>query len=93
VSADKLRKLLDSLNELRSSVYKRRQEKTVLRSALLPVKTEVDLVFPLGMTSQSKIIQFNFECIGSLRHYVTFLNFTNVSKCLMTFKADTLPVT
>jgi hypothetical protein len=39
VSADKLRKLWDSLSELRSSVCERRLERTVLRLALLPVKT------------------------------------------------------
>jgi hypothetical protein len=39
VSAGKLRKLLDSLSELRSSVYERRLERTVLRPAVFPVKT------------------------------------------------------
>ena len=39
VSAVKLKKLWDSLSELRSSVYERRLERTVLRLALLPVKT------------------------------------------------------
>jgi hypothetical protein len=39
VSAGKLRELWDSLNELRSSVCERRLERTVLRPALLPVKT------------------------------------------------------
>jgi hypothetical protein len=39
VSAGKLRKLWDSLSELRSSVCERRLERTVLRPALLPVKT------------------------------------------------------
>jgi hypothetical protein len=39
VSAGKLRKLWDSLRELCSSVYERRLERTVLRPALLPVKT------------------------------------------------------
>jgi len=38
VSAGKLRKLLDSLNELRSSLCERRLERTVLRPALLPIK-------------------------------------------------------
>jgi hypothetical protein len=38
-SAGKLRKLWDSLCELRSSVCERRLERTVLRPALLPVKT------------------------------------------------------
>jgi hypothetical protein len=39
VSASKLGKLWDSLSELRSSLCERRQEKTVLKPALLPVKT------------------------------------------------------
>jgi len=39
VSAGKLRELWDSLSELRSSLWERRLEKTVLRAALLPVKT------------------------------------------------------
>ena len=39
VSAGKLRKLWDSLSELRSSLCERRLERTVLRPALLPIKT------------------------------------------------------
>jgi hypothetical protein len=39
VSAGKLRKLWDSLSELRSSLRESRLERTVLRTALLPVKT------------------------------------------------------
>ena len=39
VSAGKLRKLCDSLSELRSSLCVRRLERTVLSPALLPVKT------------------------------------------------------
>ena len=39
VSADKLRKLWDSLSELCSSLCGRRLERTGLRPALLPVKT------------------------------------------------------
>ena len=39
VSAGNLRKLWDSLNELRSSVCERRLERTVLRPVLLPTKT------------------------------------------------------
>jgi len=39
VSAGKLRELWDSLGELRSSVCERRLQRTVLRPALLPVKT------------------------------------------------------
>jgi hypothetical protein len=39
VSAGKLRKLWDSLSELRSSMCERRLERTVLKPELLPVKT------------------------------------------------------
>ena len=39
VWAGKLRELWDSVRELRSSVCERRLERTVLRPALLPVKT------------------------------------------------------
>jgi hypothetical protein len=39
VLAGKLRKLWDSLSELRSSLCERRLERTVLRPVLLPVKT------------------------------------------------------
>ena len=39
VLAEKLRKLWDSLSELRSSLCERRLERTVLRPALLPVIT------------------------------------------------------
>jgi hypothetical protein len=39
VSTGKLRKLWDSLNELRSSLCERQLERIVLRPALLPVKT------------------------------------------------------
>jgi len=38
VLADKLRKMWDSLSELRSSLCERRLERKVLRPALLPVK-------------------------------------------------------
>jgi hypothetical protein len=39
VSAGKMRKLWDSLSELRSSLCERQLERTVMRPALLPVKT------------------------------------------------------
>jgi len=39
VSAGKLRKLWDSLSQLRSSLCERRLEKAVLKLALLSVKT------------------------------------------------------
>ena len=55
MSAGKLRKLWDSLSELRSSLCEI-LERTVLRPALLPVKTaQFTQFFPSGMTSHSKI--------------------------------------
>jgi hypothetical protein len=67
VWAGKLRKLWDSLSELRNSLCERRLERTVLRRALLPVKTaQFTQFYPSGMTSHSKIAQFNWECIGAL---------------------------
>ena len=68
VLAGKLRKLWYSLNELRSSVCERRLERTVLRPALLSVKTaQFTQFFPSCMTSLSKIAQFNWQFIGCLR--------------------------
>ena len=65
VSAGKLRKLWDSLSELRSSLCEIQLERTVLSPALLPVKTaQFTHFFPSGMMSHSKISQFNWECIG-----------------------------
>jgi len=60
VSAGKLKKLWDSPSELRSPVCERRLERTLLRPALLSVKTaHFTKFFPSGMTSHSKIAQFN----------------------------------
>jgi len=67
VSAGKLRKLWDFLSELRSSLCERRLERTVLRpDAIACQNCAVYSVFPSGMTSHSKIAQFNWECIGRL---------------------------
>ena len=70
VSAGKLRKLSDSLSELRSSLCERRLEMTVLRPALLHAKTaQFTQFFGSDMTSHSKITQFNWQCTGRLRNY------------------------
>ena len=62
VPIGKLRELWDSPSELRSSLCERRLEKTVLRPALLPVKTAQFTQFFLSdVTSRSKIVQF--ECV------------------------------
>ena len=66
VSAGKLRKLWDFLSELRSCLCERRQDRTVLRPALLSVKTaQFTQSFHASMMSHSKIAQFNWE-----RHYI-----------------------
>ena len=66
VSAGKLRKLWDSLSELRSFLCERRLERTVVRPALLTVKTaQFTKFFPSGMTSHSFIAHFNW---GRIRH-------------------------
>jgi hypothetical protein len=65
VSAGKLRKMWDSLSGLRSYLCERRLERTVLRTEILPVKTaQFTQFFHSGMTSQSKIAQFNCENMG-----------------------------
>jgi hypothetical protein len=74
MAAAKLRKLWDSLSELRSSVCERRLERTVLRPAPLPVKTaQFTQFYPSIMTSHSKIAQFNWECIGRFRQCVCLI--------------------
>jgi len=75
VSAGKLRKLWDTMSELRSSLCERRLERTVLRPALLSVKTAKfnRFFFSSGMTSQCKIVQYNYECIGCLTNIVGYL--------------------
>jgi hypothetical protein len=67
VSADKLRKLWDSLSEMRSSLCKRRLERTILRPALLPVKTAQFTQFFRQVWRYSKIAHINCECIGRFR--------------------------
>jgi hypothetical protein len=64
VSAGKLRKLWDSLSELRSSQCERRLERTVEACAIARQTCAVYTVFLSGMTSHSEIAQFNRECIG-----------------------------
>jgi len=74
MAAGKLRKLWDSLSELRSSLYERQLERPVLRPALLPVKTApFTQFFPSIMTSHSKIEQFNWEAIGRFRKCVCLI--------------------
>ena len=64
VSAGKLRKLWDSLSELRSSVCERRLERTSSEAcAIASQNCAVYSVFPSGMTSHSKTFLFNWECM------------------------------
>ena len=58
VSAVKLRKLWDSLGELRSSLCERRLDSSEA-CAIACKNCAVYSVFPSGMTSHSKIAQFN----------------------------------
>jgi hypothetical protein len=65
VSAGKLRKLWNSLSELRSSVWKTTGKDSFEACAIACQNCAVYSIFPSGMTSHSKIAQFNWECIGS----------------------------
>jgi len=64
VSAGKMRKLWDSLSGLRGSVCERRLERS---SEACAIAYQNCAVFPSGMTSHSKIAQFNWECIAPFR--------------------------
>ena len=62
VSAGKLRKLWDSLSERRSSVWKTTEKDSSEACVMACQNWEIYSVFPSGMTSHSKIVQFNWEC-------------------------------
>jgi len=66
VSAGKLRKLWDSLSELRSSVCERRLENQFWGLRYCLQNCAVYSVFPSGMTLHSKVAQFNWQYIGPL---------------------------
>jgi hypothetical protein len=60
VSARKLRKLCDSLSELGSSLFERRLERTSSEACAITCQNcAVYSVYPSGITSHSKIAQFN----------------------------------
>jgi hypothetical protein len=61
------RKLWDSLSELRSSLCERRLERTVLRPALLPVKTAQFTQFFRQVLRHTLKSLFNWECIAPLK--------------------------
>ena len=71
VSAGKPRKLWDSLSELRSSVWKTTGKGSSEACAMACQNWAVYSVFPSGMTSHSKIAQFNWKCTGRLRKQCT----------------------
>jgi hypothetical protein len=67
VSAGKLRKLWDSLSELHSSLCERRLDRTVLRPALLPIKTaHFSRVSPQVWRHTVKSLSLTEGCIGRL---------------------------
>jgi hypothetical protein len=62
--AGKLRKLWEFLSDLRSSVCARRMERAILRPAQIACQNCTGYSdFPSGMTSHSKIAQFNWQFI------------------------------
>ena len=65
VSAGRLRKRWDSLSELRSSLSEKTTVKDSSEACAIDCQNcTVYSVFPSGMTSHSKIAQFNWECTG-----------------------------
>ena len=64
VSVVKLRKLCDSLSELRGSLCERRLEITFLRTMVFSIKTAQFTQFSVRYDFTSKIAQLNWECIG-----------------------------
>jgi hypothetical protein len=86
VSAGKLRKLWDSLSELRSSLCERRLERTVLRPALLPVTTaQFTQIFRQVWYHNSKIAQFNWVCMGSLTPHACGQRGVSVGNILVSY--------
>jgi hypothetical protein len=67
VSAGKMRKLWDSLSELRSSVWKTNGKDSSEVCVIACQNCAVHSVFPSSITPRSKIAQFNWVCIGCLR--------------------------
>ena len=73
VSAGELRKLWHFLCEVRSSLCERRLERAVVRPALLPVKTSQFTQFSVRYDGTSKIVQFNWVCIGRFMTQIAIL--------------------
>jgi hypothetical protein len=79
VSAGKLRKLWDSLSELRSSLYEGLLERTGLRPALLSVKTGQFIEF-FRQVSRHTVISFSLTdsafvfCVGPAVTHRTYCN-------------------
>ena len=74
VSAGKLRKLWDFLSELRSCVWKVTGKDSSESCAIACQNCAVYLVFPSGMTSHSKIAQFNWEGIWRFIHQLIYMH-------------------
>jgi len=79
-SADKLRKLGFPEWTVQFSEWKTKGKDTSEACAIACQNCAVYTAFPSGMTSHSKIAQFNWECIGRLRHsllsYLEYLYMT-----------------
>jgi len=71
VSAGKLRKLWESLSELRSSVCERRVDRTVLRPALMPVKTAYYTQFSVSYDVTKQIRSVSLCVYRMLNNSVT----------------------
>jgi hypothetical protein len=84
LSASKLRKLGDSLSELRSYLCERRLGKQFwgLRYCLSKLRSLLSF-FPSGMTTHIKIAQFNWECRGRLRLAVGWRHLADSAVCLV----------
>jgi hypothetical protein len=78
VSAGKLMKLWDSLSELRSSLCEKRLESTVLRSALLSVKTVQSLQFfrQIWCGTVNSFSLTESACIGRFTQNIRGIHYT-----------------
>ena len=85
VSAGKLRKLWDSLSELRSSVRKTTGKDSSEACDIACHNCPVYSVFPSGMTSHSKIDQVKWECRAPLTKNFCSQTFTMLYGSLCVF--------
>jgi len=80
VSAGKLRKLWDSLSELRSSLWKTTGKDSSEAYTIACQNCTVYSVFLSGMTSHSKITQFNWECVWRLTEVILKTTSLDITK-------------